>query len=241
MSFRSLFLCAALPFVVPSFFLAACGGETKSDSDEGDPPGPETSKAGKTSSCRDFCEASQACVDLDVADCTKDCAEGDSISRAGQEALAACFDEDACALDEVAGLGAVACVLEKLEDVELSDAARTYCESSVAAINACSDAEPVEIFPGGCTATIALTADELLQGLNECAELSCEDQQSCIELEILKALPLSALIGLQSGELSPAALGDLLALGVVFSQLSLQGGAVINPEDFGFGAGGASN
>lgn len=237
MTFRSLLLCAVLPFAL----LAACGDDDGKDGDDdAEPKGPATGSTGKEEACAELCEASQACAELDVEECTSDCAEGDNTSRVGQEALTACFDESACALDEVAGLEVIACVLEELDETELSEEAKTFCDSSVDAINACSEVEPTEFLPGGCESSIALASDELLEGLNGCAEESCEDQQACLELELFKAVPLDVLTGLESGELSPAAAGELLPLLLVFGQLSLQGGAAINPDDFGFGAGGAN-
>jgi hypothetical protein len=231
MKLGHLMLAATLPLST----LFACGGK------EEDPPPPPSSAEGKEDTCAEFCTALSTCEGFDDTDCESNCADAQSTSRGGQEVLTSCFDADVCDASELEGLAALACVTDGLGDLELSSAAEKYCNDSVDAINACLGMEPAENPFGSCEDTIALASDELLEGLNDCAEEDCENVETCVFLQAVLALPVDVLSGLEEGdELSPALLSQILAIGVVFGQLGLGegdvGGILGDPMGMGGGA-----
>lgn len=240
MKLRHLILTVSLG----ALSVAACGGSAKNDDDKQPSQPPASSSEGKEEVCEEYCTQLSACDGSSVEDCTETCTEGELTSRGGQEVLTECFDEDVCNLDELSGLAALGCVIDELDDLELSEEAETYCSESVDKINNCLDAEPPEQTFGSCEDTIGLASDELLAELNECATKDCEDIETCIFLELIGALPAEVISG-DTDELSPALLADFLAIGVVFGQLGLSDEGFedpFNPDpDPGAGAGGAAN
>lgn len=222
MKLRHILVSACLPLAA----LVACGGSAENNGD-GDGDGdsaPITSSEGKEETCAEFCEQLAECDGVDTSDCAETCAEGSTTSRGGQEVLTECFTTDVCAADvsELEGLQALACVTEGLEDLPVSQAGETFCEETVDAINDCLGGPPPEAAPfGSCETTIGLASDELLEDLNDCVEDDCAAVEQCVNLELLQALPLGALLAAEEGELSPALLSELLALGAVFGQLNL--------------------
>lgn len=209
----------AVSIAFPLTLALACGG--KSDSDKKS-SSPDSSAKAKGAACEDFCEQAEGCGTGTVKECVDSCTENAVTSKAGQEVLAECFDASLCEEPtEQDGVRALACILSGLDGVELSSTAKKYCEESVDKINACLGSEPEQPF-GSCESTIGVVSDEFLAGLNTCAEKSCSEVEWCIQLELLKNLPLDALLTLEEGEEpSPDLLATLVSLGVALGQLGL--------------------
>lgn len=202
----------------------SCGGK----SDEPD-LGPASSNDGKGQSCQEICDAADECDNLDTDNCVEDCQSNTAVSRAGQEALTECLVKLDCEPDESDFAEALLCVPNRLDDLELSDTQRKYCEETVPAINECNGTEAVDSLLGSCEESIGLVSDELLAGYNQCGEEDCVQMSICLLQEIFKTVDLSTIGDLDlEGELSPALLSDLLALGVVVGSWGAGG------EDLGF-------
>jgi hypothetical protein len=208
----------AVAIALPLTLALACGGK----SSEKKSSSPDSSAKGKGQACQDFCEQAEGCGTTTVQACVESCTENSVTSRAGQEVLAECFDDALCdEATEAEGVQALACILSGLDGVELSATAKKYCGESVDKINACLENEPEQPF-GTCESTIGIVSDEFLAGLNACAEKSCAEVEWCIQLELLKNLPLDELLSLEEGEEpSPGILATLVSLGVALGQLGL--------------------
>jgi hypothetical protein len=238
MKLRNMIVAAVLPFSV----MVACGG-TASDSGDGDGDGDGDGSASVTGSssddkddvCEEFCEEISECDGVSVTECTDSCTGNTSTSRAGQAVINECFDSNLCdaEISDSDGAGALLCLIVGASDIDLSSAAETYCEDTVDTINDCLESEPdPEASFGSCEGTIGLASDEVLEGLNACAEKPCDEVEACVELEALKAIPLETLLTIGEGEPSPQVLADLFAIGVVFGQLGLddEGGGLFGDE-----------
>lgn len=248
MKLKSLILAATLPLS----FLLACGGTASDSGDEngsstpGDGDGdasPPSSSDGKEEVCEEFCTALSECGASEVDTCTTSCTEGNATSLSGQEVINSCFDADLCSADvsELESVDALLCVITGLEDVELSEEAETYCSESVDTINRCLGSTPEDLGLGSCEDSIGIASDELLEGINECAQEECENVETCLFLEVLKSVPLETLVELDSEETpSPAVLADLLPIFIVFGQLGLSDSSFEDIPTAPPGPGGAS-
>lgn len=233
MRLTKVLLAATLPIALSM----ACGGSASDsgsgdgDGDnastgdgDGDGDGSPSSSGGKDEVCDQFCDTLATCDGVNVEECVDSCTGDETTSVAGQEAINQCFDADLCEniSEEAVGLGLI-CLLGESDDIDISDEAQTYCDDSVDAINGClgSAPDPADAL-GSCETLIGLASDELLADLNECAELPCDEVESCVEITALTSLPIEAILELEGGgEPSPTLIAQLLPVLVVFGQLGL--------------------
>jgi len=202
--------------ILPFSLLIACGGTS-------DALPPESSSDGKEGACAKYCESLSSCDGVNIKECTESCTKNRGVSRAGQEAINSCTTESLCSDSEseveTAGASSFLCLLGAASKIDPSEAAQTYCDTSVSSINTCLDNGPSEndILP--CKTVIGIASDELLDSLNQCATQDCSKVEVCVGIELLKEIPPGLLTGNASP--SPEDLGSIIAIGVVASQLSI--------------------
>ncbi len=204
-------------------------GDGDGDGDGGtDAP---TSYGDKEEGCRAVCEIAEECGVSDE-DCVKSCSENKSVSNAGQDALAVCFEDFACSASEAELLEAFLCVSDELEDTPLSEEQRKFCNVTSQKVQECTGDEP-DTSLGDCAAQVGLISDELLEEVNACDQTDCEELEGCVNLQLLQEIDFSEVTSItSSGELSARGLSDLMALFVLSNQLGTETGLD--------GAGGAS-
>jgi len=227
--------------------VAACGGKTDDKGDEpttsnagdgdgdvvgdgdgdavgdGDGDGSPTSSDNKAEGCATVCASAEACGATEE-DCVESCTENESVSNAGQDALAECFDDVSCTATETELLDAFLCVGEELEDTPLSTEQRQFCEVTSKSVQECTGEEPDPTL-GDCAAQIGLVSDELLGDINGCDQADCDALQACVSLQLFQGIDLAGVTAItSSGEISAGGLSDLLVLFVVANQVGADTG-----------------
>lgn len=209
-----------LSFGFAAAMFVACGGKSKSGASSN-----PSSNDHKDKSCEELCQLAEAC-DAETADCQVSCAENESVSNAGQEAVSTCFADLPCEPAEADLLDALLCVTDELEDSELSEQQETFCSETSKHVQACTGNEPDNSL-GDCGSQIGLVSDELLSDINQCDNQDCDKLQNCVSLQLLQGLDLSALASVGGGEdISAGAFSDLLAALVLGSQLGIDEGTL---------------
>ncbi len=210
---------AALPLALS----IACGGSASDSSGgDGNKNTSSTSSEGKDDVCDTFCDELEACDGVVIEECVDSCTGNKTTSVAGQNAINECFDASVCEeLSEEALLPGLICLVGEVSDIDLSEEAEEFCDDSVDTINRCLESEPdPEAGFGSCETLIGLASDELLEDVNDCASLPCDEVEGCLEVVALTSLPIDTLLEIENGgELSPAIVADLLSLVAVFGQL----------------------
>jgi len=202
---------------------------------------PATSAQGKDEACADTCKQAEGCsADVDYESCVKRCVQDDSLSRAGQEAVAKCQEKQAC--EQANAVPALACILSEVKDVPASEAGKTFCDAGLKRATACR----AELAPAGsgdvaapdpdqCSDLIALAADEFLTDLNECLDGSgsCQAVQGCLLIEIAARADLASIQNPKPGD--PGLIG--LLSGLFGTSLEIPGFDT-SPDDAPDGTGG---
>lgn len=205
---RARFLaCSGLLLCLSS----SCGGQTTSGS----------SNAGKEAACSSLCQKSVECGGAkDAKECSATCAESELVSRAGQELLTRCAEEQECA--ELGSLDALQCTLDGLFDLPVSETQRAFCEDSLDRLAECASATRRPDDVDNCLTGITLVSDEFVSELAECAEKSsCDLVNLCAGVEILGVLDTDELEAVFGAGVGSVDLGDLL--GSLGSGLGLGG------------------
>jgi len=171
------------------FAASACGGQVA------------TSSEGKQPSCTDACAQAKECdSSVDEAECVDDCTKDDTVSRAGQEAIAKCYAQQDC--EQANAVPTLACILNEMSDVELSPAGKAFCNETLERLNECQlqaptggqAPAPAPTSSEDCEDYVAVVADEFLTDLNECADKStCQSVQTCFGITLLANVDLAAL------------------------------------------------
>lgn len=169
---------------------------------------PVTSAQDKDDACAATCEQVKTCsAELDVESCVKRCVQDDSLSRAGQEAVAKCQEKQAC--ETANAIPTLACILNEVKDVPASEAGENFCTKSLKNATTCQ----AELTPAGggespapdpeqCSDLIALAADEFLTDLNDCLDgsKSCQAAQSCLVIALAARVDVAAIQNPKPGD-----------------------------------------